>query len=70
MPCHRVTFLILTLVFSLSSISSGQEPKAKTAKPPILLKPARVFDGETSEAHPGWVVLVSGNKIVEAGPEG
>lgn len=31
-----------------------------------LLKPSRVFDGETM--HDGWVVLVSGNKIIAAGP--
>jgi len=30
-----------------------------------LLKPDRVFDGETM--HAGWVVLVKGNKIEEAG---
>jgi imidazolonepropionase-like amidohydrolase len=31
-----------------------------------LLKPSRVFDGETM--HNDWVVLVKGNKIEEAGP--
>jgi imidazolonepropionase-like amidohydrolase len=31
-----------------------------------LLKPAGVFDGETS--HDGWVVLVRGSKIESAGP--
>lgn len=31
-----------------------------------LLKPDRVFDGETM--HNNWVVLVKGNKIEEAGP--
>ena len=30
-----------------------------------LLKPDRVFDGETM--HPGWIVLVKGNKIEAAG---
>src|SRR5258708_10304148 len=36
--------------------------------PPVLLKPARVFDGQTQEAHEGWVVLVRGEKIESAGP--
>src|SRR5258708_3831201 len=31
-----------------------------------LLKPARVFDGET--VHAGWAVLVRGDKIAAAGP--
>lgn len=33
----------------------------------ILLKPAAVFDG--SVLHPGWEVLVRGERIVAAGPE-
>lgn len=35
---------------------------------PILLKPARVFDGVAAESHGGWVVLVKGDKIAAAGP--
>ena len=33
-----------------------------------LLKPARVFDGESAQAHDGWVVLVRGEKIEAVGP--
>lgn len=33
---------------------------------PILLRPARVFDG--SEMHDGWQVLVEGDRIQAAGP--
>src|SRR2546430_12634915 len=36
--------------------------------PPILLKPARVFDGVNGQPHDGWVVLVRGDKIDKAGP--
>ena len=32
----------------------------------VLLRPARVFDGEAM--HPGWRVLVTGDRIVAAGP--
>ncbi len=39
---------------------------APVAAEPILLKPARVFDGEAM--HPGWQVLVDGDKIAAAGP--
>jgi imidazolonepropionase-like amidohydrolase len=35
---------------------------------PILLKPARVFDGTTARPHDGWVVLARGDKIEKAGP--
>jgi imidazolonepropionase-like amidohydrolase len=35
---------------------------------PILLKPARVFDGADPRPHAGWVVLVRGDKIEAAGP--
>ena len=37
---------------------------------PILLKPARVFDGVTAKPHDGWVVFVRGDKIAVAGPAG
>src|SRR5258708_36687678 len=36
------------------------------AQTPILLRPARVFDG--TESHEGWVVLVRGQKIEAPGP--
>ncbi|MDI1428642.1 amidohydrolase family protein [Polyangium sorediatum] len=34
-----------------------------------LLKPARVFDGDTTRPHEGWVIVVRGNRIEAAGPE-
>ncbi len=55
---------------------AGQGPagdpsrRAEKAPPagPVLLKPARVFDGETAKPHEGWVVLVRGGRIEAAGP--
>ena len=35
-----------------------------------LLVPNRVWDGVESAPHSGWAVLVTGNKIVAAGPRG
>ena len=35
---------------------------------PILLRPARVFDGVNPQPHQGWSVLVDGDKIEAAGP--
>ena len=33
-----------------------------------VLKPARVFDGESAQPHEGWVVIVRGQRIEAAGP--
>ncbi|MFL6786592.1 MAG: amidohydrolase family protein [Sphingomicrobium sp.] len=41
---------------------------APTAAEPILLRPARVFDGVSPQAHEGWSVLVDGERIAAAGP--
>ncbi|HYU94757.1 MAG TPA: amidohydrolase family protein [Sphingomicrobium sp.] len=42
-------------------------PSAGMAEP-ILLKPARVFDGVNPAPHDGWSVLVDGDRIVAVGP--
>jgi len=49
--------LSVLLVFSLSAFAQQDSL--------YLLKPARVFDGENM--HPGWVVLIKGNKIETVG---
>jgi imidazolonepropionase-like amidohydrolase len=43
---------------------------AKAAPEPVslLLKPSGVFDGIDGKVHPGWQVLVSGERIVAVGP--
>jgi len=46
-------------------------PQAQRTTPPetdYLLKPARVFDGESAQVHDNWAVLVHGDKIVRVGP--
>ena len=54
-PILFFTFLVLSLFASAQQSDSF-----------YLLKPARVFDGETMQTD--WVVLVKGNKIEAAGP--
>ena len=54
---------ILQLLFLLFLLSKGI---AQIETNFILLKPARVFDGE--QMHADWVVLVNGDTIVQAGP--
>jgi imidazolonepropionase-like amidohydrolase len=54
-----------------TSAAAADAPAREPAAPddrPILLKPARVFDGAALEAHEGWVVLVRGERIEAAGP--
>lgn len=48
-------------------------PQTQRTAPPetvYLLKPARVFDGESAQVHENWVVLVRGEKIEAVGPPG
>ncbi|HEY7330797.1 MAG TPA: amidohydrolase family protein [Gemmataceae bacterium] len=58
---YRLPIAIVVLG-CVSSLSLADEP------PSVLLKPARVFDGVTPDAHEDWFVLVRGNRIVHAGP--
>src|SRR5437660_10314944 len=38
------------------------------ATPPIVLRPARVYDGVAREARDGWIVVVRGERIEKMGP--
>jgi imidazolonepropionase-like amidohydrolase len=38
------------------------------AQNPVVIKPARVFDGVSPDVHHDWVVVVRGKKIEQAGP--
>ena len=54
-------------------LAQAAEPKREPAveqagKNPILLVPARVFDGLDGNTHEGWAVLVTGQKITAVGP--
>ncbi|MDP8914405.1 MAG: amidohydrolase family protein, partial [Pseudomonadota bacterium] len=43
-------------------------PAAAQQPVPILLRPARVFDGVDPRPHVGWTVLVRGDRIEAVGP--
>ena len=51
-------------------IRAGRASCEAGAGPPVVLKPARVFDGVNPEAHDGWAVVVRGDRIEAAGPAG
>ena len=59
MAVHRPLSICLLLAL-VPLVAQAQAPAA------MLLKPARVFDGETM--HQGWVVRVAGDRIQAAGP--
>jgi imidazolonepropionase-like amidohydrolase len=59
MAVHRP----LSICFLLALVPLAAQAQAPAA---MLLKPARVFDGEAM--HQGWVVRVAGDRIQAAGP--
>ena len=68
-------FLAVILWAVVPAIDLGaqrpQAPPPVQAPPPAaswLLRPQQVFDATSDQAHPGWVVLVTGNKIAAVGP--
>jgi len=54
---RRLILALLALLFAAPAVAE-----------PILLKPARVFDGVNPTPHEGWSVLVDGDRIAAAGP--
>lgn len=54
--------LVLALVTALSLASAARAE-------PILLRPDRVFTAQDRIAHPGWAVLVDGDRIQAVGPD-
>ncbi len=47
---------------------AAQVPATTSAPASVVLVPARVFDGQTLQS--GWEVVVTGDRIVAAGPAG
>jgi imidazolonepropionase-like amidohydrolase len=55
----------------LAAALSAAAAQAQTPAPPPahqMLRPARVFDAMSEQAHEGWVVLVAGDRIQAVGP--
>ena len=46
----------------------GANSASASSSQPVLLKPARVFDGINAQPHEGWVVVVRGDRIAAVGP--
>ena len=59
--------VVLSALVALPVIAAAQAPVDRTAAPqPLVLRPARVFDGLSM--HEGWAVRVRGDRIEAAGP--
>src|SRR5262249_38739459 len=59
---HRLALAVLVAACVFPNDCPGQAAR------PLLLKPARVFDGVAQQPHGGWVVLVRGQRVAAAGP--
>ena len=57
-------------VWAQRAVSRGEQRLCLTTAQPIVLKPARVWDGVSPLAHDGWIVVVRGKTIEAAGPAG
>src|SRR5882724_5389247 len=63
--------LCFVIAYPFTQMTSSAQNASPAPKPPdavYLLEPAHVFDGESTQLHDGWVVLVRGEKIEAAGP--
>jgi len=56
------------LAFLLAALIQQPAPAPADSIHPILLLPAAVWDGVADARHPGWAVLVRGDRIAAVGP--
>jgi imidazolonepropionase-like amidohydrolase len=72
---RRLSLVIFLCVWAMTGAAWAQRPAGRggqrprpVAAHPMVLKPARVWDGLSLEAHDGWIVVVRGETIEAAGP--
>ena len=58
--------LLMAIASQLTGTPAFTQGRNAASPAAMLLKPARVFDGDA--IHDGWVVLVRGERIEAAGP--
>ena len=66
----RCSLLLGLIVLTFAAALQGQQPAALAPSPPLLLRPARVYDGVSDRSQEGVVVLVQGDKILAYGAIG
>ena len=57
------------LMIAATLLLSGATTPSIESTPPLLLRPAGVFDGLDGTVHAGWQVLVRGDRIAAVGPD-
>jgi imidazolonepropionase-like amidohydrolase len=57
---------VFLLVILVAGVSAGQP--ARAGSPAVRIRPAFVFTSADGRTHPGWEVLVIGNRIESVGP--
>ena len=62
----KISFII---AFALSFAGTSWMQTREKYQTSVLLRPARVFDGEDGRTHEGWVVVVRGERIAAVGPK-
>ena len=65
------SFRLLIAIAAVVPCLSTAQVRARQPAAPLtttLLVPDRVWDGVADAPHAGWAVLITGNKIVAAGP--
>ena len=65
--CVLLLLSVAVCEMGLLPATHAQQQPARTESV-YLLKPARVFDGESAQLHEGWAVVVRGQKIEAVGP--
>ena len=64
MPSRPLTIGVILLAGALATVAQDRPVDDRATA--TVLRPARVFDGETM--HDGWAVRVAGNRIEAVGP--
>ena len=69
-PCfaRSSALALLALALRASDVLGAAPPPPTAPEPSLLLRPARVFDATSEQAHEGWAVLVTGSRIAAVGP--
>jgi imidazolonepropionase-like amidohydrolase len=65
----RISRLLAAALLLLPAAARAQQTPAPAPQPTrYLLRPARVLDATSAQAHEGWAVLVEGERIAAVGP--
>jgi imidazolonepropionase-like amidohydrolase len=68
-PIRVNGFLMRLALLGIFAAVAVARSMAADVPTPLVLKPARVFDGVSDPVHEGWIVVVDGERIAQAGPE-